>query len=225
MCYPQLWIKWSSAQCCQKCREECIDLIYWFGTVIFDFSISLMIYYFGFYSSQELISSSIIPVLCSVMQFSEASCFLNFSSILTNYFHSISYTAFPPQQLLSHNTFLSKQVSEELSLWPVPRGRRRAGAGCSCPGNAAAHCACLFPSTLLLSAPVKQKGEAQAVLPAPAAISGLLPRDTCRPCYIFGNRLIGQVTLLSFSYSENYVVTIVFQWGVLNHFAVRDFCI
>lgn len=89
---------------------------------------------------------------------------------------SLTLSVFLSQQLLFHNnTVLSEQLSEELPLWPVPGGRRRGGVGCGCPGSAAAPCARLFHSILLHSALVEQKGEAQAMLPAPAATLGFLP--------------------------------------------------
>lgn len=117
MYYPQSWISGqSSTQYCQKGREECIDLICWLGTIILDFSISLSIYYFEFFSSQELIPPLF---LCCVQSwdFSETSFFLNFSSIPSNHLHSISYTVLS-QQLLSH-------VSLQTKL------RRAAPLGCS----------------------------------------------------------------------------------------------
>lgn len=112
MYYPQLWISGHQVSADEKAERNALiwsvglELLF----LIFPFILLFIILDFTLVKNWFLL----LLFLCFVQSwdFSEASCFLNFSSILTNYFHFISYTVFPSQ----HSTFLSKQLSEELPL-------------------------------------------------------------------------------------------------------------
>lgn len=208
MYYPQLWISGHQVSADEKAESNALiwsvglELLF----LIFPFILLFIILDFTLVKNWFLL----LLFLCFVQSwdFSEASCFLNFSSILTNYFHSISYLFFlPSTALFSPN---SSQKSCPFSLF---LGEGREGAGyreCS-----STLCLPVFPFILFLSAPVKQKGEAQPMLPGPAAILGLLPRKRHLQTLLNFWEWVGWTgDSLSFSYPENYVVTMVFQWSV-----------
>lgn len=134
-------------------------------------------------------------------------------------FHYLFF--FPKQLFFPHWNISLQPARRRATPLACPWERQRAGGWVQLPRVC---CSPPCPSVPLTSAPgcsrtdVKQKGEAHAMLPVPAAAPAFLPKRRCPQALLSFWEWVGWTgDSLNFPYSEhneNNVVTVVFQWSV-----------